>query len=334
MNCPNCQANNPDAAQFCSNCGQRLSISCPNCQHSNSPGANFCNNCGKSLKDFPSPEPKKDPDSMLERLIPAGLASKLQTSHGKSMVGERRIVTILFCDVQGSTSASQDMDPEDWAGIMNGVFEQMITPVYRYEGFVARLMGDSILAFFGAPIAHEDDPQRAVLAGLDITKAIAEYSERLNQERGLSLSARVGINTGLVVVGTVGSDLRMEYTAMGDAINLAARMEQTAQPGTVQITAETQKLVAPHFRSEDLGLIEIKGKNEPIQVFNITGPRSKDRMGSLDDQVSLLIGRENEFLAIEHMFEDLQRGLGGIVFLTGEAGLGKSRLISEIKSQV
>ena len=271
---------------------------------------------------------------MLERLIPAGLASKLQTSHGKSMVGERRIVTILFCDVQGSTSASQDMDPEDWAGIMNGVFEQMITPVYRYEGFVARLMGDSILAFFGAPIAHEDDPQRAVLAGLDITKAIAEYSERLNQERGLSLSARVGINTGLVVVGTVGSDLRMEYTAMGDAINLAARMEQTAQPGSVQITSETQKLVAPYFRSEDLGLIEIKGKNEPIQVFNITGPRSKDRMGSFDDQVNPLIGRENEFLAIEQMFEDLQRGLGGIVFLTGEAGLGKSRLISEIKSQV
>ncbi len=335
MNCPNCQSNNPESAQFCSNCGQQLSISCPNCQHSNPPGANYCNKCGNSLKDLPSPEPKQDPGSILERLIPAGLASKLQAaSHGKTLVGERRIVTILFCDVQGSTSASQDMDPEEWAEVMNGVFEQMITPVYRYEGFVARLMGDSILAFFGAPIAHEDDPQRAVLAGLDITRAIADYSERLNRERGLRLSARVGINTGLVVVGTIGSDLRMEYTAMGDAINLAARMEQTAQPGSVQITAETHKLVAPHFHSEDLGLMEIKGKNEPIQVFNVTGQRSEDLAGTFDWQVSPLVGRENELRAIEHSFEDLQRGLGGIVYLSGEAGIGKSRLVSEIKSRV
>jgi class 3 adenylate cyclase/tetratricopeptide (TPR) repeat protein len=335
MNCPNCQANNPESAQFCSNCGQHLSRSCPNCQHSNPPGANFCNNCGNSLKDLPSLEPKKDPDSILERLIPSGLASKLQAAtHGKTLAGERRIVTILFCDVQGSTSASQDMDPEEWAEIMNGVFEQMITPVYRYEGFVARLMGDSILAFFGAPIAHEDDPQRAVLAGLDITRAVVAYSEQLNRERGLRLSVRVGINTGLVVVGTVGSDLRMEYTAMGDAINLAARMEQTAQPGSVQITAETQKLVAPHFHSEDLGFMEIKGKNEPIQVFNVTGHRSGDLARTFDDQVSPLVGRENELRAIEHSFEDLQRGLGGILYLSGEAGIGKSRLVSEIKSRM
>jgi predicted ATPase/class 3 adenylate cyclase len=250
------------------------------------------------------------------------------------MVGERRIVTILFCDVQGSTSASQNMDPEEWAEIMNGVFEQMITPIYRYEGFVARLMGDSILAFFGAPIAHEDDPQRAVLAGLDITKAIDSYSEQLFQERGLRLSARVGINTGLVVVGTVGSDLRMEYTAMGDAINLAARMEQTAQPGSVQISAETHKLVAPFFISEDLGTLEIKGKKEPIQAFNIIAPISGDfKRGQFDEQVSPLIGRETEFVKIQGAFEELRRGLGGIVYLTGEAGLGKSRLISEIRSQ-
>ena len=251
------------------------------------------------------------------------------------MVGERRVVTILFCDVQGSTSASQDMDPEDWAEIMNGVFEQMIAPVYRYEGFVARLMGDSILAFFGAPIAHEDDPQRAILAGLDITKSINAFSEQLFQERGLRLAARVGINTGLVVVGTVGSDLRMEYTAMGDAINLAARMEQTAQPGAVQITAETQKLAAPYFISEDLGAFEIKGKNEPIQAFNVIEPRSNvGRLQRIDSQISPLIGRDAEFRKIQGSIEDLQRGLGAIVYITGEAGLGKSRLISEIKSQV
>jgi predicted ATPase/class 3 adenylate cyclase len=287
------------------------------------------------LKVEQTDEPKNKPDSILERLIPAGLASKLQAAtQGKAMVGERRVVTILFCDVQGSTSASQDMDPEEWAEIMNGVFEQMISPIYRYEGFVARLMGDSILAFFGAPIAHEDDPQRAVLAGLDITRAIEKYSEQLFQERGLRLAARVGINTGLVVVGTVGSDLRMEYTAMGDAINLAARMEQTAQPGSVQISAETHKLVAPYFISEDLGTMEIKGKNEPIQIFNVTAPLPGERKQPLDDQVSPLIGREAEFNAINDPLEALQRGMGGIVYLSGEAGLGKSRLVSEIKSQV
>jgi len=334
MNCPNCQASNSDSARFCSNCGSQLSLTCPNCQHSNPPGANFCNKCGLSLAE--DQLPKKEPDSILERLIPSGLAAKLNAAtQGKGMVGERRIVTILFCDVQGSTSASQNLDPEEWAEIMNGVFEQMITPVYRYEGFVARLMGDSILAFFGAPIAHEDDPQRAVLAGLDITKAIESSSEQLYQERGLRLSARVGINTGLVVVGTVGSDLRMEYTAMGDAINLAARMEQTAQPDSVQISAETHKLVAQYFVSEDLGSIDIKGKNEPIQVYKVASPITGDEnLQSIDSQLSPLIGRETEFRKIQAALEELQRGLGSIAYLSGEAGLGKSRLINEIKSEI
>ena len=152
------------------------------------------------------------------------------------MVGERRVITMLFCDVKGSTAAAEKVDPETWTDIMNGVFEYMIRPIYKYEGLVPRLMGDAILAFFGAPITHEDDPQRAVLAGLEIQEGIKPYAEEIRRKHGLEFGLRVGINTGLVVVGEIGSDLRMEYTAIGDAINLAARMEQTAAVGTIQIS--------------------------------------------------------------------------------------------------
>ena len=165
------------------------------------------------------------------------------------MQGERRTVTMLFCDVQGSTAAAEKLDPEEWAEIINGAFEHLIEPVYRYEGTLARLMGDAILAFFGAPIAHEDDPQRAVMAGLEIIEGIAPYREEVKSKWGLDFDVRIGINTGLVVVGEVGSDLRVEYTALGDAINLAARMEQTARPGTVQISGDTHRLIAPLLSS-------------------------------------------------------------------------------------
>ena len=167
----------------------------------------------------------------LEQYIPKELLAKLQGTGEKDVAsGERRVVTMLFCDITGSTSAAEKLDPEEWAEIMNGAFEHMITPIYRYEGTLARLMGDSILAFFGAPIAHEDDPQRAVLAGLDIVQSIRPYQEEVKSEWNLDFGVRIGINTGLVVVGEVGSDMRVEYTAMGDAINLAACRSRPPRP--------------------------------------------------------------------------------------------------------
>ncbi|HKJ37538.1 MAG TPA: adenylate/guanylate cyclase domain-containing protein, partial [Anaerolineales bacterium] len=186
--------------------------------------------------------------------LPHELFTKLEAarSHG-AMAGERRVITMLFCDVKGSTAAAEQVDPEIWSDIMNGIFEFMIRPIYKYEGFVPRLMGDAILAFFGAPITHEDDPQRAVLAGLEIQEGIKPYVDEIRIKHELEFGLRVGINTGLVVVGEIGSDLRMEYTAIGDAINLAARMEQTAQVGTIQISDETYKLISPFFDVESLG---------------------------------------------------------------------------------
>ena len=248
------------------------------------------------------------------------------------MQNERRVVTILFCDVKGSTAAAEQLDPEEWTDIMNGAFEHMIRPVYQYEGTVARLMGDAILAFFGAPVAHEDDPQRAILAGLGIVSGIQAYRTQVKREWGIEFDVRVGINTGLVVVGEVGSDLRMEYTAMGDAINLAARMEQTAQPATVQVSEETHRLAAPLFEWEDLGRVEVKGKDQPVHTYRPL--REKEQPGRLRGLESHgirspLVGRERELTILHTQLKNLSAGRGSVVFLTGEAGLGKTRLISE-----
>jgi class 3 adenylate cyclase/tetratricopeptide (TPR) repeat protein len=248
------------------------------------------------------------------------------------MVGERRIVTMLFCDVKGSTAAAEQLDPEDWSEIMNGAFTHMIKPVYRYEGTVARLMGDAVLAFFGAPIAHEDDPQRALLAALDIVSGIEPYREHIRQTYGVDFSVRVGVNTGLVVVGAVGSDLRMEYSALGDAVNVAARMEQTAQPGTVQVAHDTHKLVAELFDFEELGGVEVRGKAEPVTTYRVLGRRADARRTrGIEGLQADMVGREAELRALQQSLGELKRGVGRIVFVLGEAGLGKTRLIMEAR---
>ncbi len=251
---------------------------------------------------------------------------------GAVMSGGRRIISILFCDVRGSTATAGQLDPEEWAEIMNGAFERIMQPVYRYEGTVVRLLGDAMLAFFGAPIAREDDPQRAVLAGLEIQEAIRAYAAGVQQEWGVSFSVRCGINTGLVVVGAFGGSQHAEYTAMGDAVNLAARMEQTAAPGTVQISEATYRLVAPLFEVDDLGRIEVKGKEEPQRAYRVLRRRAEP--GSLRGIPGVeppMVGRGMEFGTLVSAIERLQRGGGGIIFIEGDAGLGKSRLIRELE---
>jgi class 3 adenylate cyclase/tetratricopeptide (TPR) repeat protein len=266
------------------------------------------------------------------RDMPAELAKKLQAARAsRQMSGERRIITILFCDVAGSTAMASELDPEEWAEIMDDAFDFLIAPIFRYEGTLARLMGDAILAFFGAPIAHEDDPQRAILAGLDIINEIQPYRQIISREYGLDFNVRVGINTGPVVVGEVGSDLALEYTALGDAINTAARMESTAQPGTVQIAEDTHKLISPLFKTEALGPLELKGKPEAVQAYRVL--RTRKHPGTLRGIKGLeapLIGRQHELALLEQALEQSSAGQGHIAFLLGEAGLGKSRLIAEL----
>ena len=255
-----------------------------------------------------------------------------QTAVEQTAASERRIVTVLFCDVAGSTALAEKLDPETWADIMDEAFAYLTEPVDRYGGNVARLMGDAILAFFGAPKAHEDDPQRAILAGLAIIKNIQSYREQLRRERGMEFNVRVGINTGLVVAGKIGTKLHREYTALGDAVNLAARMEETAQPGTVQGAEHTYRLVASEFEFESVGAIEVKGKTARVQAYRVVGRKSKleQPRGLASYGVSLpLVGREAEFAAVTAAVERLLGGQGGVLAINGEAGIGKSRLVAE-----
>jgi class 3 adenylate cyclase/tetratricopeptide (TPR) repeat protein len=352
MECPYCHAINPEHARFCNNCGRELPQKCQNCSASLLPEARFCQNCGQAVpersgargSDIPGEETTQSraresrlfsPTDSLQRYIPNELMEKLEAARRSHlMVGERRIVSILFCDVKGSTEAASKLDPEEWAEIINGAFEHMIQPVYRYEGTVARLMGDGLLAFFGAPIAHEDDPHRAILAGLDILQSVQDYGKGVEASWGIDFDVRVGINTGLVVVGAVGSDLRMEYSALGDAINIAARMEQTARPGSVQIAEATYKLVAPAFEVQPVEGLEIKG-HEPVQAYRVL--RRKEKAGSLRGIAGLsspLVGRQTEMGTLEKTLAKLKEGIGGLISIIGEAGLGKSRLIAEFRQDL
>jgi class 3 adenylate cyclase/tetratricopeptide (TPR) repeat protein len=338
MKCASCGTENLEGAKFCQECGSALARSCVRCRTPLAAAAKFCMSCGHPVAGTaPVPAPAEPvaslPNDRMRRYIPEELLAKLEAARaGGGMQGERRVVTILFCDVKGSTAAAERLDPEEWADIMNGAFEHLIAPIYRYEGTLARLMGDAILAFFGAPIAHEDDPQRAVLAGLAIVREIVPYQQKVKRNWGIDLDVRVGINTGLVVVGDVGSDLRLEYTAMGDAVNLAARMEQTAAPGTVRIAAATHKHVAPLLDVEDLGEVEVKGKQEPVHAFRVIGPRARPgRLRGLEGIDSPLVGRDREMAVLRGQADALRRGSGQIVSLIAEAGLGKSRLVAELR---
>ncbi len=265
----------------------------------------------------------------------AGAATGRRAGRSRRGVqGERRIVTVLFCDVAGSTAMAEQLDPEEWAEIMNEAFAYMTGPVNRYEGTVARLMGDAILAFFGAPNAHEDDPERAILAGLDIVNSIGPFRDEIQQDYGLDFNVRVGINTGPVVVGDVGSEMGGEYTAMGDAVNLAARMEQTATPGTVQIGGDTHRYVEPLFDFESLGGIEVKGATEPVPAYKVLGRKSDPgSLRGIEGLSAPLIGRDNENGLLKRAVAEVRAGRGQIVCLIGEAGLGKSRLIEELHSE-
>jgi class 3 adenylate cyclase len=329
MKCTRCQTDNPSAARFCLNCGSALLPRCPTCQMELPTGARFCIGCGQPLTIGTSTD-----NARLTRLAAAApdpLVDKVRAAG--HLAGERRVVTILFADVVGSTTLAEQLDAETWVAIMNAAFDRITPAVYRYEGTVARLLGDGLWAFFGAPVAHEDDPARAVRAALDLLDAARAYAAQARQEYGIEFKMRACLNTGAVVLGPVGDDLTYEYTAMGGAVNLAARLKFAAQPDTVLITESTHRFVTPILDCTDLGPLEVKGRSEPVRVYQVHGLKPEPGpVRGLAGLQSPMVGRDAELATLSQLCEAVQAGLGRAVLVVGEPGLGKTRLIAEWKT--
>ncbi|HSB90058.1 MAG TPA: adenylate/guanylate cyclase domain-containing protein [Anaerolineales bacterium] len=333
MNCPNCGFDNNSDARFCENCGQPLERACPNCGQAVSAGARFCRHCGFDQTTGAAPAtrvPRSGSLDALRRAAPSAIADKILAGRER-MEGERKRVTALFTDIVGSTALAEGMDPEDWREIVTGAHQRVSDAVYRYEGTIAQLLGDGVLAFFGAPLAHEDDPERAVRAGWQILSSIQEYAKELaSNGRVASFQMRVGLNTGLVVVGNIGSDLHMEYLAIGDTVNLAARVQSVAEPDTMLVTENTFRLTSSLFDFEDRGLVSVKGKAEAVHIYRVLGERrGAVRTRGIAGLSAPMVGRERELAILMHTLEDLKAGRGSTVAIIGEAGLGKTRLIAE-----
>jgi class 3 adenylate cyclase len=329
MNCPNCRTENPPPARFCLHCGAALALACAHCGAELPPAARFCMSCGRPVQARTATD-----EALHKRLAaatPPRLAEKARAA--AALAGERRVVTVLFADVVGSTALAERAGDEAWLAIRNGALERIIPAIYQYEGTLARLLGDGLWAFFGAPVAHEDDPQRAVRAGLALLAAAAAYGDGVRRRYGLAFAMRACLNTGPVVIGPVGDDLRYEYTAVGGAVDLAARLKFVARPGTLLITENTRRFVDPLFETVAAGTVEVQGGAERVRTYEVIGARPEPgRLRGLAGLESPLVGRDAELSALLGLCEAVRAGLGRAVLLLGEPGVGKTRLIAEWKA--
>jgi class 3 adenylate cyclase/tetratricopeptide (TPR) repeat protein len=342
MICQACRHDNPERAKFCLECGQRLVAACPQCGTELPPGAKFCLECGRRLAATdaaPVPGPVAQPvaadfQAKLPSYTPKHLAQKILTSRS-ALEGERRQVTVLFTDVAGFTPLAEKLDPEDVHRIMDRCFEVITAEVHRFEGTVNQYTGDGVMALFGAPIAHEDGPRRAVHAALGIQRAIRDYGKELKAQGGPELQMRIGINTGPVVVGRIGDDLRMDYTAVGDTTNLAARMQQIARPGSVVVTEATHRAISSFFETLDLGEVTVKG-HAPVRAWEVLRPRQRRSRfeASVERGLTPLVGRVHEVATLLERFNQVKAGRGQVVFISGDAGIGKSRLLLEFRRRL
>ena len=330
MTCSGCGQANPAGAQFCGGCGARLAAVCSSCQAPNPPGNRFCHQCGATLGTPAAADPSASPRAY----TPRHLAEKILTGAG-ALKGERKQVTVLFVDVAGFTSLSERLDPEEVHRLMSRAFDLMLAEVHRFEGTVNQFLGDGIMAIFGAPIAHEDHAVRAVHSALGIARALEAYQTEL-LPRGIRFQARQGLNTGLVVVGSIGSDLRMDYTAVGDATNVAARMQQVGEPGRVTISEATHRLVRGYFETRPLGEMAIKGKADPVAAWEVVAAReTRTRLEVAAERgLTPFVGRERELGLLLEAFERGRGGHGQVAFLVAEAGMGKSRLLAELRRRI
>jgi class 3 adenylate cyclase len=331
MRCPQCQHENPSGATFCNSCGARLELVCPACQHVNVAGSRFCNSCGRALGDAAA-SAKPARFTSPESYTPKHLAEKILTSKG-ALEGERKQVTVLFADMKGSMELLADRDPEEARKLLDPVIEHMMEAVHRYEGTVSNLMGDGIMALFGAPLAHEDHAVRACYAALRMQEAVKRYAEGVRRTEGVPIQIRVGLNSGEVVVGAIGNDLKMDYTAIGQTVHLASRMEQMATPGSILMTADALQLAEGYVRVKPLGRAAVKGMSAPVEVYEVTGAgAARTRLQAAASRgLSRFVGRDSETEQLRKALEQARAGHGQVVAVVGEPGVGKSRLFYEFK---
>ncbi|MBT4266045.1 MAG: AAA family ATPase [Deltaproteobacteria bacterium] len=332
MKCQKCESENSENRKFCRECGVKLLVICPECKSENLPVDKFCGECGGNLRkssessalDFEKPE----------TYTPQHLSSKILSTR-QHIEGERKLVTVFFADVAEFTAMSEKNDPEDIRNIMDGCFEILMNHIHRYEGTITQFLGDGLMALFGAPLAHEDHARRACFAGLAVQKDLVAYGGKVKKEYGFDFKMRIGLNSGMVMVGSVGDDLRMDYIAVGDTVNLAARMETAANRGTVLVSKNVHNLVQAYFEFESRGKLDLKGKKEAQDAFELLQPSAVDTRidASAAKGFNRFVGRKKSLEVLQEAFETASRGSGQVVGLVGDAGVGKSRLLIEFSNQ-
>jgi len=327
--CPQCRHDNPADAKFCLECGRRLARACAACGMELPAGAKFCKECGRAVETGGSAVGPRvgSPKSY----TPKHLAEKILTSRA-ALEGERKQVTVLFADLKGSMELLADRDPEEARRILDPVLTLMMDAVHHYEGTVNQVMGDGIMALFGAPLAHEDHAVRACYAALRMQDAVRRYSDELRRAQGVEVQIRVGLNSGDVVVRSIGSDLRMDYTAVGQTTHLAARMEQLATPGSIRLTAGTLRLAEGFVEVTSLGPVPVKGLGEAVEVFELAGAgAARTRLEAAARRgLSRFVGRNAELEQLRGALDRASQGHGQVVAVVGEPGVGKSRLFWEL----
>ena len=326
MKCLSCGHDNRALAKFCDECGTPLARACPQCNEQLRPEARFCDACGHLL----APHAR----SVAGSVTPAYLAEKIRRR--RPAEGERRSVTVLFTDAVGSTPLAEQLGEEGMYSVMRDCLSRMTEAVHHYEGYVASFTGDGIMALFGAPIAHEDSARRAVAAAMRMQCSLEQYAREVARQHGVQVRFRVGLNTGPVVVGTVTDDLQMDFTAIGDTVNLAARMQQVAEPGSVFISESTHRIVGDHFDCEPLGELAVKGKAQPVAAWLVVRERPvRTRLEVAAERgLTRFVGRVQELAALEEFLKMARQGAGQVLLVSGEAGIGKSRLLFELRRRL
>jgi class 3 adenylate cyclase/tetratricopeptide (TPR) repeat protein len=311
-------------------CGAKLETPCPDCGRILPLTARFCDKCGFDLS---KPEESAPIDyTQPQSYTPKYRADKILTTRS-SIEGERKLVTGLFADVANYTSIAEKLDPEEVHQIMDGCFKILMDEIHRYEGTINQFTGDGVMALFGAPVAHEDHGQRACHAALAIQKAIRGYGEKIKGHHGAEFKMRIGLNSGPVIVGSIGDDLRMDYTAVGDTTNLAHRMQGMANPGAVLISDHTHRLARDFFEFVSLGKVDVRGKEEPQEAYELIRPTEVETRieAAAAKGLTRFVGRRKEMDALREAFDKAKSGSGQVIGIVGEAGVGKSRLLLELR---